>query len=347
MVGKQYIGWDIGGAHLKVIAMDRQGHIHFVKQQSTPIWQGLEHLSTAITDIRNALADHTTIHAITITAELTDHFKDRQIGIKKILQCLNNQLAGETYQIYSHRHGLIPAAQAAQHITEIASANWHATASFVAQQKETGILIDIGSTTTDIIPFAQKRLNNIAYNDHHRLRQHELLYTGVIRTAVMAILNKIHFNGQWQNIIAEKFSTMSDIYHLTGELNPDHAPITTADGAGKSKRDSARRLARMIGLDINETDTIQPIIDIAEYITRVQFTHINTALTAVLSRLESQQTKQLIGAGWGSFIAQKLAAQNNMQYTDFTELLNIPKADATALRNCEAAISVAQIAKNQ
>lgn len=347
MADKQYIGWDIGGAHLKVIAMDRSGYIHFVKQQATPIWQGLEHLSTAIIDTRKHLTDHPKTHVITITAELTDHFKDRQTGTKKILQCLHNELAGETYQIYTYTQGLIPATQADQHITEIASANWHATASFVAQQKEIGILIDIGSTTTDIIPFAQNRPINIAYSDHHRLRKHELLYTGVIRTAVMAILNKIYFDGQWQNIIAEKFSTMSDIYHLTGILNPDHASIITADGAGKSKRDSARRLARMIGLDLNDTDSIKPMIDIAEYIASVQLAQINTALLTVLSRPETQQTTQLIGAGWGNFIAQKLATQNNMQYTEFTELLNIPKAETPALRNCESAIAIAQIARNQ
>jgi uncharacterized hydantoinase/oxoprolinase family protein len=33
-----YIGWDIGGAHLKVASIDHAGAVNFVNQLATPMW---------------------------------------------------------------------------------------------------------------------------------------------------------------------------------------------------------------------------------------------------------------------------------------------------------------------
>lgn len=346
MAFNTYIGWDIGGAHLKMASIDHDGSVNFANQLATPLWKGLDKLENAMSEMHNQITEDPVIHAITMTAELADIFKDRATGVKELTGFLGNHFANEVFQLYAGNSGLIKADEANSYITDIASANWHATASFVAQTINQGVLIDIGSTTTDIVPFASGRLRNTAYTDHERLRDNELVYTGIIRTPVMAIVNKIYFNGQWQNIAAEHFSTMADVYRLTGELNEQDDMMPTADGAGKALCDSERRLARMIGLDLEGENNIHPFIEISRHIADSHLEIVNESLLKVLSRADSKRIDCLVGAGAGSFLVRKLASKNNLKYIDFTDLLSYPGQEEHNVLTCAAAVSVAQIARS-
>jgi len=337
-----YIGWDIGGAHLKMASIDHDGGVNFVQQMATPLWKGIDSLENAISEMRNQIKEDSVNHTITMTAELVDIFKDRKSGVEQLTEFLGSHFKNKAFQLYAGNSGLIKADEAHSYTTDIASANWHATASFVAQNIDEGVLIDIGSTTTDIIPFASGKLLNTAYTDHERLRDNELVYTGIIRTPVMAVVNKIFCDGQWQNITAENFSTMADIYRLTGELNELDDMMPTADGAGKTSCDSARRLTRMVGLDLEDEDDIYHCVEMAAHIADSHLEIIGESLVKVLSR---HHTNCLVGAGAGRFLVRKLALKNNLKYIDFTDLLSYPKQEEHRVLSCAAAVSVAQIAR--
>ena len=340
-----YIGWDIGGAHLKMASIDHAGAVNFAQQLATPLWQGLDSLENAMVKMHKQITEGSVTHTITMTAELADIFKDRKSGVEELTGFLGNHFDKEDFLLYAGNSGLIKADEANSYATDIASANWHATASFVAQEIDEGVLIDIGSTTTDIIPFASGQLLNTAYTDHERLRENELVYTGIIRTPVMAVVNKIFCDGQWQNIAAENFSTMADIYRLTNELNELDDMLPAADGAGKTPCDSARRLARMIGLDLEDENNIHPFMEMARHIADSHLEIINESLSKVLSRAESKRIKCLVGAGAGRFLVPKLALKNSLKYIDFTDLLSYPKQEEQRVLSCAAAVSVAQIAR--
>src|SRR3546814_6190687 len=65
--------------------------------------------------------------------------------------------------IYAGEAGFVPPAAAVRHVRDIASANWHASVRFVAERLGAGLFVDIGSTTTDVIPFArseERRVGN-------------------------------------------------------------------------------------------------------------------------------------------------------------------------------------------
>ncbi len=340
-----YIGWDIGGAHLKMASIDHAGAVNFAQQLATPLWQGLDSLEDAMSKMHKQITGDSVTHTITMTAELADIFKDRKSGVKELTRFLGSHFDKEDFQLYAGNSGLIKADEANSYIADIASANWHATASFVAQNIDEGVLIDIGSTTTDIIPFASGQLLNTAYTDHERLRANELVYTGIIRTPVMAVVNKIFCDGQWQNIAAENFSTMADIYRLNGELNEQDDMMLTADGAGKTPCDSARRLARMVGLDLQDENNIHPCIEMAKHVASSHLKMINESLSKVLSRPHADNTNCLVGAGSGRFLVRKLASMNNLKYKDFTDFLSYPKQEEHKVLSCAAAVSVAQIAR--
>ena len=52
--------------------------------------------------------------------------------------------------------GVVGLDQAAGMATDVASANWHATASLVAKLMGDGLFVDMGSTTTDLIPIRDR-----------------------------------------------------------------------------------------------------------------------------------------------------------------------------------------------
>ena len=340
-----HIGWDIGGAHLKVASIDLDGGVMFADQLATPLWKGLASLEDAMSKMRKQITEDSVTHAVTMTAELADIFKDRCTGVKELTRVLAGQFENEPYHLYAGKSGLILADKVNLHIADIASANWHATTSFVAQHLDDGVLIDIGSTTTDIIPFAAGELSNVGNTDHERLRHDELVYTGIIRTPVMAVVNKIFCDGQWQNIVTENFSTMADIYRLTEELNEQDDMMLAADGAGKTKCDSARRLARMVGLDLQDENDIPHVKGMAEHVACAQLERINESLLKILSGPDLKKVGCLVGAGAGRFLVRKLASKNNLQYIDFTDFLTYPKEDEQKVLSCAAAVSVAQISR--
>lgn len=340
-----YIGWDIGGAHLKIASIDHDGCVIFAEQLATPLWEGLASLENAMSEIHSQITDESVTHTITMTAELADIFRDRRTGVKELARFLSNHFKNEPYHLYAGESGLIKANQLNSHIADIASANWHATASFVAQHLDDAVLIDIGSTTTDIIPFTSGKLLNFGTTDYERLRNNELVYTGIIRTPVMAVVNKMFFDGQLQNIAAENFSTMADVYRLTDELNEQDDLLPAADGADKTKCDSARRLARMVGLDIQDENDIPHVKDMAEHVADSQLERINGSLIKILSRPDLKKIGCLVGAGAGRFLVRKLASRNNLRYIDFTNFLTCSKEDEQKVLSCAAAVSVAQITR--
>ncbi|WP_279387648.1 hydantoinase/oxoprolinase family protein, partial [Paraburkholderia kirstenboschensis] len=134
----------------------------------------------------------------------------------------------------------------------VASANWLATARWIATRVANALLIDIGSTTTDIIPLANGRVVARASTDAGRLATGELVYQGVVRTPLCGIAQRIEFGGAAVNVMNEWFATTADVYRLTGELAPQYDLYPSADNGPKNELASRRRLARMIGRDAHE-----------------------------------------------------------------------------------------------
>jgi probable H4MPT-linked C1 transfer pathway protein len=245
------IGWDVGGAHLKACLLV-DGVVADVAQWICPLWQGLAHLEGAL-----ALAAERwpeagrALHAVTMTGEMTDLFADRADGVQRIAARIEARWPQRVRLYAGPGHWVAPEAAAAAW-AQIASANWRATAQLAAQRFGRGLLVDIGSTTTDLIAFDQGRLLGDALSDRDRLASGELVYQGVVRTPLCALAPRIAFQGQALNVMAEFFATTADVYRLTGELDPEHDLYPPADGGAKTTAATQARLARMVGCDARD-----------------------------------------------------------------------------------------------
>ena len=335
------IGWDVGGAHLKAVLLDKDGQVLAATQVYCPLWRGLRELEFAIDNILLELnADQ---HAVTMTGELVDIFPNRREGVMQIAAKLSSKLHGKV-RYYAGRHGFVSSHAVEQRWADIASMNWFASVEYVAKNVRKALFIDIGSTTTDIALIENGLPHTSGFTDVTRMQCDELVYTGVVRTPLMAMAQKIPFFGQMTNVAAEFFATAADVYTLTGDSNPAENMAETADGADKSIQACARRIARMIGCDADDAP-VSAWVALAESFKSVQLELIRQALLKQITRLQDHSGLQLIGAGTGAFLVAELAKQLNLEYHAVSEFMTGADKDTTDMAAvCFPAFTVAFLA---
>ena len=318
------IGWDVGGAHLKAALLDAEGMLQQVLQVPCALWRGLHELEAAIDVVLHTLDIQSAHHAITMTGELVDLFANRQSGVQSISQVMNAKLDGvKRYYagaLNSDYAGFVTIDEVFIHWPQIASANWLASASFVAQYLQHGLLIDIGSTTSDFVLIENHRPVCLGLTDASRMQTEELVYTGVIRTPLMAVAQKVTFENSMTSVAAEYFSTIADVYRLTGDLQAEDDMADTADGKGKTSYASAQRIARMIGHDADDAP-LSAWIALAHAFKSQQLLRLQDVATKHLVRTKNKQNIKIIGAGAGSFLAREISANMNIPFLDVAVLL--------------------------
>lgn len=341
-----FFGWDIGGAHLKLASLDAEGRLLAVRQLACPLWQGLAQLERACAELGVAAMAPRAVHAITMTGELCDVFIDRASGVRAILACLRRVLGAHAdLRVYAGSAGWLSPVAAGAAATAVASANWLALARWVATSAHDGLLLDIGSTTTDIILIENGEVRCRGRDDATRLACAELVYTGVVRTPVMAVCQRVPMQGAWQGLAAEYFATMADVHRLLGQLAEDHDQMPTADGGGKLAADSARRLARMLGRDFGVDASMAEMIGVARYIATAQRRSIEDALALQASRATCDaQRLPVLGAGAGAFVAAQVAQATTRGYRACAALLGVAAGLAAQAELAAPAVAVAKLA---
>ncbi len=343
---QQIIGWDIGGAHVKAALLDGRGEVVDISLRPCPLWKGLEYLRQAVTSVLQQFRHDARCHAITMTGELVDLFENREQGVKSIIEEMRRCLGNEAVSVYAGRQGFLAASTplSAQNCLDIASMNWLASATLAAQRVGDGLFVDIGSTTTDILLFTDGQVEALGLTDYQRLVSAELVYTGIVRTAVMAVATEALFNGRRMGLMAEYFATMADVYRLTGELHEAHDQSDTADGGPKTALASARRLSRMTGYDFNEAEW--PLwLDFAAYLKARQKAQIAAACKKQLRRAPVTDRFCFVGAGIGRFLVEQIAQANGFPYLDFNDLIGgNARHGPVEGADCAAAVAVARLA---
>lgn len=348
LIAKPIIGWDIGGAHLKAVLLDNKGEIMQVLQLPCQLWLGLDRLEIAINNALQTfkIGRAEVSHGVTMTGELVDLFVNRHQGVVEISK-LTAKLLGKDTLFYaaqnSDSHDFVTLERVSELTSHIASTNWHASASALAMHVSNALLIDVGSTTTDIIAIEGGKVVHLGLSDASRMLSDSLVYTGVVRTPVMALAQKLPFENVEINVAAEYFATMADVYRLTGELLPNDDMAETADGKSKTELESAQRLARMVGHDVHDK-SIETWINLANTCKTLQMNQIKKA---VLKHLKPNMA--IIGAGAGSFLVKQLARDLDRAYNPISmrlaEHINLKlKHD---LDVCFPAYAVAKLALRQ
>lgn len=338
-------GWDLGGAHLKAAAVNGDGRVERVIVLPCPLWLGLHHLEAAAGEALALLNGGSRRHALTLTGELSDIFRDRPEGVRTLVEFMTARLPDKEVLVYAGSAGFFAPEAVVQRPEQVASANWLASATLAASRLACGLFVDIGSTTTDILLVSAGRVHNRGYTDHERLHYEEIVYTGAVRTPVATLAERVPFAGEWLPLMAEQFATTADVHRLTGALPANADLLPAADNGPKTVEGSARRLARMIGLDA-EAAPLPAWRRLAFHLSELQLRRVHAACERALSRGVVEDPVPVIGAGVGRFLAQQLAARLGSSYVDFGSLVQAAEsAERTRVADCAPAVAVAELAR--
>ena len=275
------------------------------------------------------------LHVVTMTGELADTFASRREGVER-LAALARARAGR----HGH-HGLCGPGRlhsrptrARQHVDDIASANWHASAALVARAHAARRCSSTWARPRPIScrsPTAQSRARG--YTDAERLAAGELVYTGLVRSFVMAVADRVPFAGAWTPLVNENFATMADVHRILGNLPDGADQMATADGREKTVAASRARLARMVGRDAADADAAAWTA-LAQWFAEAQLRAIIDGAMLVASAGPLPPDAPIVGAGIGSGLVREVARRLGRSYVPFEELLKVePRA-----RECGVAL---------
>src|SRR5438309_2059320 len=247
------LGWDVGGVNTKVARVVR-ATVAAVRAQPYEIQRD----PTALASLLARLAAEQgaaggggggAAHAVTMTAELSQIFRTKREGVRFVLDAVTAAFREADVRVYAAEGRFLSVGGARIEPLAVAAANWAATAQLVAQSVSETILIDTGTTTTDIIPIAGGRVAARGRTDHERLREGELVYTGALRTPAEAIAATVMVHGAPIGVSAEGFALAGDVHLWLGNLTPEDYTVPTPDGRPATREFAGERLARVICAD--------------------------------------------------------------------------------------------------
>ena len=335
-----FLGWDIGGAHVKAVWLNADGQAVRIWHRVAPLWRGLHRLTDSVAAIRQEAGAAAFRHVATMTGELTDIFPTRAEGVRQIDRCLERVLDDEDLYYFSAESEFVRTAR--RRAAEVGSMNWYASAQLVARFVDRGMFVDIGSTTTDLVRLQDGRAVMDGFTDAERLASRELLYTGVVRTALMSLASRIETRRGRCNLVAEQFAATADVYNLLGRLPPSLLPFETRDGEGCSAFESARRIARMVGRDCEAGEDLEEWVALAEAFAQAQRDRIAENLQA---HVDAEDPGVFVGAGTGRFMLPQVAVRCGMEYCSVDSLLRdrCVAPDPFTLADCLPAYAVAEL----
>ena len=291
-MNRAVLGLDVGGANLKAAHTDGAA-----RSRPFALWKHPGGLADALRGLvaETPAAD---VLAVTMTGELCDCFESKRQGVLAILDAVEAAAAGKPVRVWRIDGRFTDLAEARAAPLKAAAANWLALATFVGRFAPEGpaLLIDVGSTTTDYVPLQDGRPVPFARTDRERLSSGELVYIGVRRTPLCAVLA--------DGAAAELFATTHDLFLVLGWVPEEPGNCDTADGRPATRAAAELRLARMECDDL-ETSTPEERKKLAKWTLFNVVTSLHFALQRIAKRWREPPRKVIL-SGEGTFLALHL-----------------------------------------
>ena len=321
------LGLDIGGANTKATYIKTDKGT--VNEQRTaleyfPIWKDRKgQLPRVLEKLKQKVSDSMVLDGVgvTITAELSDAYMTKKEGINHVLDCVTKVFADVPTFVLDVEIKMLTVKDAWMEPLKVASANWAATGWMISQLIKNCIIVDVGSTTTSIIPVINGKVESIGRTDLEKLQNGELVYTGSLRTNVAAIVDAIPVKGKMTRVSSELFAQSGDVHLILYNIAQKDYTAETCDGRGKTRKEAVARLARVVCADTDMLNE-QEIVGMAKFLYERQ-------VEQVAERKQSSQGgKMAVVTGLGrNFLARKAAEKVGFkQIIDMQELVGTEAA---------------------
>jgi hypothetical protein len=333
------IGWDIGGVNIKV-ARVADGEVLSVRSRAFELQRAPNDLASLLQGLARDVGGDmaVTAHAVTMTAELSQMFRTKRDGVGFVLDGVEAAFPSAAVRVYTVDGKFLTPAKAREAPIDVAAANWAATARAVAEHHPDSLLIDIGTTSTDIIPIVGGVVVAVGRTDPGRLASGELVYTGALRTPTEAIASHVVVDGHSIGVSAEGFALAGDVHVWRGDLDPADYTVDTPDGRPPTREFAGERLARVICSD-RELLGEEGVTALATSLAAAQVARISSAVEQVHARHPLLRTAVVTGVG--AFLGAAAAREAGLEVASLAAELG----DAAA--RCAPAACVALLLEKQ
>lgn len=333
---RDVLALDIGGANIK--AADGLGWTH---AEPFPIWREPAGLAGVLARVVRDAAPTRVV--ATMTGEIADCFASRAEGVEHIIAAAESAAMAYGCRAPSYYRidgTFVTAAAARRDPHAVAASNWHAVARLAASLAPDGhgLLIDVGSTTTDIVPLLDGRVAPLAGDDAGRMLSGELVYTGVERTPVATIVRHLPHGELTRPVAGERFADSRDAWLLLGGLDEDPTSRDTADGRPLTRAAARMRLARSLLVepdDFRMADAERAAARIAA----VQARSVARALARVAAGV-GWRPETIVFSGHGELLARRALEATGWK----PALISLPTTLGAAVSRCAPAHALARIA---
>ncbi|KXA89873.1 hypothetical protein AKJ62_02185 [candidate division MSBL1 archaeon SCGC-AAA259D14] len=299
------LGLDVGGANTKAVLFDN-GKLEKHWLEYIPLWKNLKGLKEFLENVRQSVRPR--VVGVTMSGELSDVFESKREGVRRIVGVVSDVFSGEKVYYFSLKGNLVSERKALESPYLLSASNWVSSGLLAGREYPECLLIDVGSTTTDLVPINGGKPDPSGWSDYERLQTKELIYTGILRTPPPFLKSKVTVDGKQVGISYEYFANMADVYRVLGLLAEEDYTCETPDGRGMGKEECMRRLARLICSDLEELGE-EKIIDIAEDFRRAQILQVKEGILEVANSHDVDNSTPVIVTGMGDDILGKKAAE--------------------------------------
>lgn len=302
------VGLDIGGANTDCTIIDIENNeIKSMKchREYFPMWKKKDRLNECLYNLTKDDCDIEVI-CVSMTAELSDGYESKKEGVKDISEKVVEYFKEKKVYFVTFE-GLKTYTELQKNYLSAAAANWIGTTEIIKYIEKDCIFMDMGSTTTDIIPIKNKKEIALGHTDLERLSSGELIYTGMLRTNLATIVHSVPIYDKNTRVSSELFSITADIHRILGNITEKEYTCNTPDGNKKDMISCKRRLARVVCADLDSLED-EEIIKLAEYIESKQINQIYDGLKEVVQR-SNIETVAITSIGNGNLcekVAKKL-----------------------------------------
>jgi len=336
-------GFDIGGANtdFALVQFDETEDISIIETDFLyfPMWLKKDELGKALLKLVKDEINDIDAVGICMTAELVDAYKTKEEGVidisRKCKKIFNVPVG------FISLEGVLKLDDLIKNPDQVAAANWIATSKIAAKIASKCIMIDTGSTTTDIIPINEGSECAKGRSDMERLKTGELVYSGTLRTNIAAVVDKVPLNGEFVRVSSELFAITADVQMVLRNIEEEDYTCDTPDGAGKTKLDCMRRISRVICGDLNMLSK-SDIEQIAAYIYEKQVENVAVALLEVSIR---ENLDLVVTTGLGmDIIGAKAAEFAGLKWKGMDDVLK--RDECVVAPAVGTAIMMGEFAKN-
>lgn len=333
------LAYDIGGVYIKsalIEYIDGNVKILSVKRNAFNFRIHAQNLKQALSV---ELASHISENefdgiAITITAETVGIFKTIREGVIRISEICENLFQQYDVGYVSTDGKLHPFCDVKVEPYNFASANWVATSELATEYIYNGFIIDMGSTTTDIIPIKNGRIVPNGKTDFTRLISGELIYNGLLRTYIQCVVDKLPYKDKWINLASEIRCFTAHIYVYLG-LIEEHKMLHPFSGKEMSvtKNNSKDAIARSVCAD-SELLTDEDIKIMAQYVLDTQIKCIGQSIKNIWEKKWNQDEDiKFIIVGSGECIVRMAIEELGLgkNILDCSKIKDLDNATAIAL----------------